>query len=237
MAVAVDSITVEGCFYNSSLYSIVSTWVQAIYKVGYHNKETGELLDKSIVKSIEREDEMNYRIFLFKKFECDPISLSLDEIKKIRMWKSKSNKSRFHLRLEKGTFFMTGKLNEEQENIISLDTLGVLYKVSNRMNKYGIINYKNNKPVPSFNKLKEYLNIGNSKWTRIKQEVDDLNIISKMTTRDDKSILIINPLYALTSTEVGEVRFIAYGDIFKSILPLEDYIYLCKLYDIVPEFS
>ena len=208
-----------------------------IDKVGYHNKETGELLEKDVYESILKDEKYKTRMAINKKFKNDPMSLTLDEIKLLRLWKTGRAKTKVNLKLEKGTFFMSGKLNEDQEKSLSLDTLGVLYMVSNRMNKYGVINYSNNKPISSFEKLRVHLNIGNTKWARVKKEIDEFKVVIKIPTRENRSVLVVNPLYSLISTEVGELRFLAYGDVLKDILSIEDYIYLCKLYDIVPEYN
>jgi len=208
-----------------------------IDKIGYHNKETGELLEKDVYESILKDEKYKTRMAINNKFKNDPMSLTLEEIKLFRLWKTGRTKTKVNLKLEKGTFFMSDKLNEDQEKSLSLDTLGVLYMASNRMNKYGVINYGNNKPIPSFEKLRTHLGIGNSKWTRVKKEIDEYKVILKITTRESRSVLIVNPLFSLISTEVGELRFLAYGDVLKDILSIEDYIYLCKLYDIVPEYN
>ena len=104
------------------------------------------------------------------------------------------------------------RIDEELSKLISYDTLGILHLISGWTNKSGILIYNNNKPISSFNKLRTKLNIGKNKWTRIKNEITENDIIC-------------------------ESRFIAFGDILKDKMTLDEYILMCRKFDIIPEYT
>lgn len=203
-------------------------------RVGYYDLETGEELSTKIVKSIESEEYKNKILEVKYKFENDPYNMTLEEIELYR--KTYKNHKRDILQFKSGTFFTASKIDDNLAKDISLETLGVLFRVSGFMNKHGILLYSNNKPINSFEKLRIKLEIGNTKWNRLKKEIDEFSLITKSRTRENRSVLVVNPFYTYTSTEIGEIRFIAYGDLFKRILDLDDYLLLCKKFDIIPEF-
>lgn len=68
-------------------------------------------------------------------------------------------------------------------------------------------------------------------------QIDKYDIIVKRKDKNNRNILLVNPMYCTTSTEVTEMRFITFGHILKDRIDFEDYLYLCKLYEIIPEYD
>jgi len=212
--------------------------VNKLDKIGVVDLKTGTLYENGaeVFESIKRDDYNSENDRLKRKFQQDPYSMTLKELQE---YKKRFNKTKDVLKFEKGSFFTASKINDSTASTVSLETLGVLFLVSGYVNKHGVILYGNNKPIPSFEKLRVKLSIGNTKWNRVKKEIDQKQLINKIKVREagNRCVLVVNPFYTYTSTEIGEVRFLAYGDLFKELLDLEDYLILCKRFDIVPEFE
>ena len=203
--------------------------------IEYFVKKTGEEYNLDVVKSILEEEKQNKINYVKWKIKNNPYEMTIDELELYRaiMHKPKN----ISLRYESGTFFTACRIEEAISKNINLDTLGILWLVSGLVNKNGVLIYKgNNKPISSFEKLRELLNIGSTKWNKIKKDIDLYKLIIKISTRDNRNVLVLNPMYSYISTEIGEIRFIAYGDILKEFLEFEDYLLLCLKYSIVPEF-
>lgn len=203
--------------------------------IEYFDKKTGEEYNLDVVKSILEEEKQNKINYVKWKIKNNPYEMTIDELELYRaiMHKPKN----ISLRYESGTFFTACRIEEAISKNINLDTLGILWLVSGLVNKNGVLIYKgNNKPISSFEKLRELLNIGSTKWNKIKKDIDLYKLIIKISTRDNRNVLVLNPMYSYISTEIGEIRFIAYGDILKEFLEFEDYLLLCLKYSIVPEF-
>jgi len=206
-------------------------------KIGHYNTETGEEIPKEVLESIQKETRNKYLMKLARKFKDNPYDMTLDEIETYRMvLKNKKNKS-IKFKLKQGGFISLIRQDSDMIKRLDSETKAMLFDVSMYMNKFGVILYNNNKPVVSFEKLKELLEIGHSKWSKIKKDIDEFDIVVKRKDSKNRNVLVVNPLFCLTSTEIGEVRFISFGSLFKDRLDLEDYVYLCKKFDIIPEYE
>ncbi len=203
--------------------------------IEHYNKNTGENITLEKIISIQKEDFKNEMSKVLYKIEHDPFSMTLEELefyrKNIRHKKSK--KVKYKLKVGE---FLTLIRKDDTLNSLNLLTRGLLYTVSHFMNKSGILIYGNHKPIPSFQKLQDKINVTRKQWDKIKKDIHKYNIIVKRKDKNNRNILIVNPLYSITSTEVTEIRFITFGELLKSELDFEDYLYLCKLYDIYPSY-
>lgn len=204
-------------------------------KVGYYDLETGEELTRETIESLEKEDYKRECYMVKNKMENYPYEMTKDEL----LLYKKITRSRGvpKLQYEKGTFFTAIKIEDADMTKLSLDTFGVLWLISGLCNVNGVLIHSgNHRPITSFEKLRVKLNIGSTKWTKVKKDIDEYSLIVKSYNRKNRSILVVNPFYSYVSNKIGESRFIAFGDIIKDKIPLVDYLLLCKEYDIVPEF-
>ena len=200
-------------------------------------KETGEAITKEDYESIQKEERANLIKFLCWKIENEPYKMTLEELETYRLLvKRKKKNSLIKYKLEAGNFVSVMRQDKELIKKLDSETKALLYEISMIINKSGIILYGNNKPIPSFEKLKEYVGIGHSRWTKIKSDIDEFDIIIKRKDKNNRNVLIVNPFFAIISTEVTEIRFITFGNFFKDKLYFEDYLFLCKKHDIVPEY-
>ena len=205
-------------------------------KVGYYNKETGEGLDFEIVKSVIDEENRNYYKSLFIKYKQNPENLDLKELSDLRLILMKSelrgqkDKSKVYLKYSDG-FYMVALNTEDNLRKLSIETNGVLHLLGFHINKSGIIIYKNNRPIRSFEKLREYVGISDRVWRRIKIEIDNFDVIRKDTIKGEV-MLVLNPKYSAIAYEVTEYKFLVFSDYFKENLTKIDYLYLVKQFQI-----
>lgn len=202
-------------------------------------KETGELIEngKAVVENIIKEDRLKLIKSLCWKIENKPFEMTLDELEAYRIMVKKKRGKTVKYKLDAGEFITLMIQDLELIKKLNIETKSMLYEISMITNKSGILLYKNNKPISSFEKLKLYLEIGHSKWSKIKEDVDKYDIIIKRKDKNDRNILIINPLFSTNSTEVTEMKFIVFGHLLKEKMDFDDYLYLCKRYEIIPEYE
>ena len=162
--------------------------------------------------------------------------MSFKEVSDLRNIMNKSklryqkDKSKVNLRYNDG-FYMVALNTEDDLKELSLDTNGFLHLLGFNINKSGVVIYKNNKPLKSFEKLRDYLDISDRLWRRIKKEIDEKDIVRKAVIKNEV-LLLLNPKYSATAYEVTEFKFVAYNDYFKVTLSSIDYLYLSRQFEI-----
>lgn len=203
------------------------------------NKETGEILNNGvdIINSIKKEEYKNTIKALCWKIENKPFDMSIDELTAYRIMVKKKRGKTIRYKITSGEFVTLMTQDSETIKKLNVETKAMLYETSMMTNKSGILLYKNNKPIASFEKLRKYLEIGHSRWSKLKKDIDDYNIIIKRRDINERNVLIINPFFSTTSTEVTEIRFITFGHLLKEKIDFDDYLYLCKLHNIIPEYE
>ena len=208
-------------------------------KINLEVKSTGETIEdaREIVESIVKEDRLKLIKMLCWKMENKPFEMTFDELEAYRVIVKKKRGKTVKYKLNAGEFITLMIQDLEVIKKLDIDTKSMLYEISMITNKSGILLYRNNKPISSFEKLKIYLGIGHSKWSKIKNDIDTYDIIIKRKDKNNRNILIINPLFSTNSTEVTEMKFIAFGNILKERMEFYDYLYLCRKYEIVPEYE
>ncbi|RLA81570.1 MAG: hypothetical protein DRG78_09050 [Epsilonproteobacteria bacterium] len=199
--------------------------------IEYINKNTGEMIEKEYLISLEQEDRKQYIRSLFSKYENRKEELSLQEITDLRkIIMKRKYKNKVYLRYDEG-FYMVAMNMEDNFKKLSFEANGFLLLLSFNINKSGILIYKNNKPIKSFEKLRLFLNMSDRVWRRVKKEIDKFNIIRKETLKVGV-VLILNPEYSGVSYEVTEYKFIVFSDYYKEKLSDIDYLYLVKKFEI-----
>lgn len=213
--------------------------ISKLNKIGHYDKETGEIIDDGmeVIASIQKEERNSTIKALCWKIENKPFEMTLDEIMAYRLLIKKKSGEKVKYKLKRGEFITLIKKDSNSVKELNTETKAMLYEVSMTTNKSGILMYGNNKPIPSFEKLRLFLNIGHSKWSKIKEDIDKHDLVVKRKDKNNRNVLVMNPFYTLSSTEVTEIRFITFGHLLKDRLDFEDYLFLCKKYDIVPEFD
>jgi len=205
-------------------------------KIGYYNNETGEILSEDIVDAIKNEEKSNYYKQLFWKYKNNKNELSLSEIEELRGVIKKRelarqrNKKAVYLKYSDG-FYMVANNTEDNLKQLSFEANGFLHLLGFNINKSGVIIYKNNKNIRSFEKLRLLLGVSERVWRRIKKELDEFNVIKKERVNNE-IVLIVNPKYLGTSYEVTEYKFMVWHTYFKEYLDDIDYLYLVKQFGI-----
>ena len=200
-------------------------------KVGYHDKETGELLNENIVDSIKKEDYSKTIKLVESKYKNDPMSLNLDEIELLMRIKKVSKSIKLNYKKE-GYFSIKNDNNYKDFNY---RTLAVLFLVSQNLSSEGRITYGNNYAVKSFQDLKLFLDLSDSDWNKhINKDIKKYNLIKKERIGNDV-FLIVNPFYVFKDRKISETAFIAFHKDLKQKLTDIEYLYLIKTYNINPD--
>ena len=197
--------------------------------VEHYSKLTGEELSSEVVEEIIKEVTSNKVKLAFLKLREDENLLTLEEIEMLRRLKSKTGKVKLNFK-SSGYIIQKRNLN----NILKLNdyTKAFLYSMSHMITHDGRLKYENNRMIPSFAKLKDFLGIKNNKWnTHIKPDIEKFKILTKEKI-DNKWCLLLNPIYATTTREVTETMFIAFHSELREYLDALDYLYLKRLYSI-----
>jgi len=92
--------------------------------------------------------------------------------------------------------------------------------------------YQNNKPIESFEKLREELNITISTWKKnVMPEINKFNIVKKEKI-NGANYLVLNPLYSVKSRGINEYVFKCFhSELMEYIHPMQ-YILLSKVYSV-----
>ena len=205
-------------------------------RITHYNNETGEDIDKDTYKAIQSEERINLIKELCYKFNNTPFKMTLEEIETYRLVVKKKRSNIIKYKLDTGEFICLIRQDIDMIKKLNIETKSLLFEISMMMNKLGVILYKNHRPIPSFEKLKAYLEIGHTRWSKAKSDIDEYDIIIKKKDKNNRNVLLINPFFTISSTEIDSLRFITFGHLLKDKLDFEDYLYLCKKYDIIPEY-
>ncbi len=121
---------------------------------------------------------------------------------------------------------------------LSIETKSMLYEIAMLTNKSGVLLYNNNRPIPSFEKLKLYLEIGHSRWSKIKLDIDKYDIIVKRKDKNNEQVIIINPTYVKHSNfELTlEVLDLFYDDIICNLPYFINNIYSLEVLEKVKSY-
>jgi len=205
-------------------------------KIEHSVKETGEEITYEQLEAIQKEERNKKIRRLIWKIENEPYEMTLEEIEDYRSMVKKKRNTIIKYKLASGEFVCMIRQDGEVIKKLNIDTKALLYEMSMIMNKYGILLFGNHRPIPSFEKLKYFMDIGHTRWSKIKDDIDKYEIIIKKKDTNNRNVLLVNPFFAVSSTEIDNLRFITFGHLFKDRLDFEDYLYLCKKYDIIPEY-
>ena len=200
------------------------------YEVGYYSLDTGEIISEEVYKSIKSEERRNHYIALNDKYLNDPLSMSFEEIESLR--KIRNKKKKIMLEYKDG-FYMVGKDNREVYKNLHIETVGAIHLCGMLVNKEGCLKYRNGKPITNLEKLREELGLTDYKWRIVKKDLVKYNIISKVTIKTN-NFLVLNPIYSSNSKEITYLKFLAFSEYLLNYLDNIDYLYLCKLHDILP---
>lgn len=209
---------------NKEGYKDISKTVKYVVNNEEINSLEYEILENNITKE-------NIKI-LMDKFNNNPDSLDLDEIILIRKICFKKRKEFVNLEYSKG-FYMVS--NDIREILSGLDytTRGVLQEIGFMVNAEGTLRYRNHKPIRTFTDLQIEAKVSEGVWRKVKPIFDKLEII-KREKINDEWYLVLNPLYQSNSYKITYFKFLCFGKLLKEKLDKIDYLYLCKLFEIVP---
>lgn len=204
----------------------------ALNEIGYYVKETGEIISDDIFRDINKEHIKNKYKEIYYKMENKPLDLTVEEIEIIRKAQGIRSPSKVNLNYKKG-YFMISQMEENIYEKLSELTVYLLHMCGYRMNKDGLLKYKNGRAIRTFKSLREYYNLSHYKWTVIKNDIDTYKLI-KEQTHDNEKYLVMNPIYTSSQYEITMYKFMAFHSELKEHLNALDYLYLCKKFDIIP---
>ena len=209
---------------NKEGYKDISKTVKYVVNNEEINSLEYEILENNITKE-------NIKI-LMDKFNNNPDSLDLDEIILIRKICFKKRKEFVNLEYSKG-FYMVS--NDIREILSELDytTRGVLQEIGFMVNAEGTLRYRNHKPIRTFTDLQIEAKVSEGVWRKVKPIFGKLEII-KREKINEEWYLVLNPLYQSNSYKITYFKFLCFGKFLKEKLHKIDYLYLCKLFEIVP---
>lgn len=159
------------------------------------DNETGEIIEiegKEIIKREYMIKQVRYNK-LRNKFNKDPYSLTLEEIEFIRRYEKRGKTIKIDFSKDG---YVIIKENNSFKNL-NLKTLGMLHLLINHTTYDHRIVFKNNKAVNSFPKLRQLLGISEWDFKTIKKDITEYKIIKKEKI-EDKTYLLVNPLYILS---------------------------------------
>lgn len=201
-------------------------------KIGYYNIETGEEIDETIFSAITKEHIKNRNKEIYKKMIESPLDLTVEEIEFIRKSQGVRNPTKVNLKYKKG-FYMSSQNEENIYDKLNPLTVYLLHMCGYRMNKDGLLKYKNGRAIRSFADLREYYNLSYYKWKLIMMDIDKFNLI-KEQLHDKEKYLVVNPIYSSSQYEITMYKFMAFHKELKNHLTELEYLYLCKKFDIIP---
>jgi len=206
--------------------------VNKLDNIGYYNKETREELTEEIFQSVKREEYKKKYALLFSRLKNNPLELTIDELEIIRKLQGIKQPHKVNLKYAKG-FYMVSQ-NEEiiYKNFNEL-TVYLLHMCGYRMNKDGLLKYKNGRAIKSFRELRDFYNLSPYKWRMIQRDNNKYNLI-KEQPHDNETYLVVNPLYTSSQYEITMYKFMAFHKELKEYLSAIEYLYLCKKFDIIP---
>ena len=161
--------------------------------VEHYSKLTGEELSSEVVDSLVLEDIRNKNSKLYLKLKECPLDLNVDEIEQIKKHRGDRNYSKVNLKYSKG-FFMSSQSEEGIYEKLNELTIYLLHMCGYRMNKDGLLKYKNGRAIREFTDLRDYFNLSRYKWNVVSKDIEKYALI-KEQMHDDVSYLVINPLY------------------------------------------
>lgn len=201
-------------------------------KIGYYIKETGEIISDDIFRDINKEQIKNKYKEIYYKMENKPLELTVEEIEIIRKAQGVRNPEKVNLNYKKG-YFMISQIEEDIYEKLNELTVYLLHMCGYRMNKDGLLKYKNGRAIRTFKSLREYYNLSHYKWGVIKNDIDEYKLI-KEQIHDNEKYLVVNPIYTSSQYEITMYKFMAFHAELKEYLNGLDYLYLCKKFDIIP---
>lgn len=202
-------------------------------KLGAVNLETGEFYEDgfNIFKSIELEEIKSKYREIYNKLQNNPLDLNTEELEILKKKKGDRESHSVNLKYEKG-FYMTSCSEEDLFSKLDVMTVYILHMCAYRMNKEGVLKYKNGRPIKSFKDLREFFNLSYHKWRPIEKDINDFKLI-KEQDHDNEKVLVINPLYKSSDYRITFYKFMAFHNELKEYLHPIDYLYLCKKFEIV----
>ena len=204
----------------------------AVRKFESFSRTTGELLDNDIVDSMIKEELRIKNIIIFNKLTDNPLELTVLEMEYIRKLQGERNPGKVNLIYSKG-FFMSSQSEESLFEELNPMTIYMMTMCGFRMNKDGLLKYKNGRAIRSFRDLQDYLKLSRHKWLPIHDDIVKFSLI-KEQYHDDATYLVVNPMYKSSQYEITMYKFMAFHRELKASLTSLDYLYLCKKFDIIP---
>jgi hypothetical protein len=198
------------------------------------SKETGErIADNEMLTEAEKiiqEEKRKLFSNLYEKYKNNKWDMTLEELELYRKIKKLDTKVRFN----PGGFCFVAD-NEISEDL-NIETRGLLYLItSNYLTYEGYIIQKNKKSMTKLTDLK-VLDEKISKYTwenKISKDIKQHNIIVRNKIRGEWR-LIMNPFFNNKGTEITEHKFITFYKEIKNVISEDDYLYLCKKFNIIP---
>ncbi len=138
--------------------------------------------------------------------ENKPLDLTVEEIEIIRKAQGIRNPNKVNLNYKKG-YFMISQMEEDIYEKLSELTVYLLHMCGYRMNKDGLLKYKNGRAIRTFKSLREYYNLSHYKWTVIKNDIDNYKLMCQYD-----NCLYINPMLQTHSDfELNEIHIKMFG--------------------------
>jgi len=208
-------------------------------KIEIVDPSTGEIIDKSIIDSIKKK-EWNDNIKRVKwLYENNPSAMTREDIEFLCLKIHNRNKNvKLDFKKDKNDpdcpnrGFCTLKISKSLTRELSLVTKGFIYEISYMLSGSNKILFGNDKRINSYAKLCAEIGIPYSSFKKnIKPEIDKYKIIKK-SKLDDKTYLVLNPLYLTRYTDITEDLFLTfYRELKKYLHPL-DYLMLCGRWNV-----
>ena len=184
--------------------------MEKINKLGFYNKETGEILEKEIGMSVLNEDRKLKLRELFYKIDNCPNELSVEQIQtlcsimKVDL-KYLDNFSSYHI---VNDFSMCNlfELNISMRAYYYSGLLTTKYCSST----YTLL-FNNNKHIEKDVDISKLLNITKNTWSSVKKELEELRLIKKINF-NNQVYYKVNPLYIRKGKTITESTWFAFRE-------------------------
>ena len=204
-----------------------------IDRLGVFDNETGEIFENgtNIFKSLLTEEMRTKYREIYLKLEKTPLDLTTEELEIIKKVRGDRKDNKVNLVYQEG-FYMTSCSEEELFKKLDVVTVYLLHMCAYRMNKEGVLKYKNGRPIKTFKDLREFFGLSYHKWKPVEKDIQEYKLIKEYNL-DNGKMLVVNPIYKSNSYEISFYKFVTFHKELKNSLDPIDYLYLCKKFELV----
>lgn len=205
-----------------------------IKDVEFFSELTGEQLELEYVEKLRKKDYAIKIRKIYNKLSSNKIDeLSLDDIELVMKLEKRNCDVSIDFK-EKGERFFIVKDNRNISKDLSIHTKAMMFDLKYMISHDNTLVTKNNIPISSYKQLCDYLDVSYNVWKKnISNDNKKYKIIKKEVI-NNKSYLVLSPLFSIKSRNITEYTFKCFYEELKEYLHPLDYLYLVKLYGVDP---